>query len=123
MSPVYRTLGKGNPVRPGGETDTPGTGRCRKDRKMSFLLAAAAVVVAAPLVAAVLVTVASLHEDASRSLGGRPPGVLTAAARRLLRVRTSTSTSAGSDAGHRHPAGQPPVDGTDGFLQSPVDLE
>jgi hypothetical protein len=88
---------------------------------MSFLLAAAAVIVAAPLVAAVLVTVASLHEDASRSLGGRPPGVLTAAARRLLGVRTRAS--AGSRAGQRHEAGQPPVDGTDGLLPSPTDPE
>jgi len=88
---------------------------------MSFLLAAAAVVVAAPLVAAVLVTVASLREDASRSLGGRPPGVLTAAARRLLGVRTRAS--ADSRAGPRHEAGPPPVDGTDELLPNPADFE
>ncbi len=58
---------------------------------MIFLLVAVAVVVGAPLIAAVLVTVASLREDSARSLGGRPPGVLTAAARRLLCVRTSGS--------------------------------
>jgi len=88
---------------------------------MSFLLAVAAVVVAAPLVAAVLVTVASLREDASRSLGGRPPGVLTAAARRLLGVRTRAS--AGSRTGPRHEAGPPPVDGTDELLPNPADFE
>jgi|SRR5215472_8852483 len=88
---------------------------------MSFLLAAAAVVVAAPLVAAVLVTVASLREDASRSLGGRPPGVLTAAARRLLGVRTRAS--AGSRAGPRQEAGPPPVDGTDELRPNPADFE
>ena len=59
---------------------------------MVFLLVAAAVVVAAPLAAAVLVTVASLREDSARSLAGRPPGFLTAAARRLLRLRTSAGT-------------------------------
>jgi hypothetical protein len=53
---------------------------------MVFLLVAAAVVVGAPLAAALLVTVASHHEDAGRTLTGRPPGVLTATARRLLRV-------------------------------------
>ena len=92
---------------------------------MSFLLAAAAVVVAAPLVAAVLVTVASLREDASRSLGGRPPGVLTAAARRLLGVRTraSADSRAGSRADPRHEAGPPPVDGTDELLPNPADFE
>jgi hypothetical protein len=60
---------------------------------MIFLLVAAAVVVAAPIIAAVLVTVASLREDSAHSLGGRPPGLLTAAARRLLCLRTSGSAS------------------------------
>ncbi len=44
---------------------------------MIFLLVAAAVVVGAPIIAAMLVTVASLHEDSAHSLGGRalaPPG-------------------------------------------------
>lgn len=54
---------------------------------MIFLLIAAALVVGAPLVAAVLVSVASIHEDAAKSLAGRPPGLLTAAARRLLQAR------------------------------------
>jgi hypothetical protein len=53
---------------------------------MIFLLVVAAVVVAAPLGAAMLVTVASRHEEAGRTLTGRPPGLLTACARRLLRV-------------------------------------
>jgi hypothetical protein len=69
---------------------------------MIFLLVAAAVIVAAPLVAAVLVTVASLREDSARSLTGRAPGVLTAAARRLVCLRTSASTSP------RRSAGLPP---------------
>jgi hypothetical protein len=56
---------------------------------MDFLLIAAAVVVGAPLAAALLVTVASHHEDAARTLTGRPPGWLTATARRLLRVPTA----------------------------------
>ena len=81
---------------------------------MIFLLVAAAVVVAAPLAAAVLVTVASLREDSARSLAGRPPGVLTAAARRLLCLRTSAGTGKGRS------AGQPPADGL--FLSS-ADLE
>ena len=71
---------------------------------MIFLLVAAAVIVAAPLVAAVLVTVASLREDSARSLTGRAPGVLTATARRLLCLRTSAGTSP------RPSAGQPPAD-------------
>jgi hypothetical protein len=57
---------------------------------MIFLLVAAAVVVAAPLVAALLVTVASLREDSARTLTGRPPGLITAAARRLC-LRTGDS--------------------------------
>jgi hypothetical protein len=65
---------------------------------MILLLVAAAVLVAAPIVAAVLVTVASLREDAARSLTGRPPGPLAAAARRLLCLRTSADNHAGSPA-------------------------
>jgi hypothetical protein len=72
---------------------------------MVFLLVAAAVVVAAPILAAVLVTVASLHEDSARSLTGRPPGLLTAAARRILCLRTSASTVA------RRSVGLPPAHG------------
>jgi hypothetical protein len=44
----------------------------------------AAVVVATPLAAAVLVTFASLREDAAHSLGGRPPGWIEGLVRRLL---------------------------------------
>lgn len=53
---------------------------------MVFLLVAAAVVVGAPLAAALLVTVASHREEAARTLTSRPPGPITATARRLLRV-------------------------------------
>ena len=51
---------------------------------MIFLLIAAALVAGAPLVAALLVSVASIREDAAKSLAGRPPGPLARAARRLL---------------------------------------
>ncbi|HSR84824.1 MAG TPA: hypothetical protein VLM11_11660 [Streptosporangiaceae bacterium] len=81
---------------------------------MIFLLVAAAVIVAAPLAAAVLVTVASLREDSARSLARRPPGLLTAAARRLLSLRTT------SDAGQPGPLGLPPADE---LLLTDVDLE
>lgn len=57
---------------------------------MIFLLVALAAVVAAPMAGALLVTFASLREDAAHSLAGRPPGVLTAAARRLLRLRAGS---------------------------------
>jgi hypothetical protein len=77
-----------------------------------FLLVAAAVVVAAPLAAAVLVTVASLREDSARSLAGRPSGWLTAAARRLLRARTSAGAS-------RPRTGEKPA--TDWLFQDHVD--
>ena len=75
-----------------GEGATPTPADDERMRKMIFLLVAAAVVVAAPFAAAVLVTVASLREDSARSLNGRPPGLLTAAARRLLCLRTSPGT-------------------------------
>jgi len=52
-----------------------------------FLLIAAALVVGAPLIAALLVSIASIYEDATKSLAGRPPGLLAAAARRLLQAR------------------------------------
>ena len=54
---------------------------------MDVLLVVAALVVAAPIAAAVLVTLASHREDLSRSLAGRPPGLLSAAARALLCLR------------------------------------
>jgi len=53
---------------------------------MIFLIVAAALVAGAPLVAAVLVSVASVREDAAKSLAGLPPGLFAAAARRLLRA-------------------------------------
>jgi hypothetical protein len=55
---------------------------------MIFLVVAGALIVGAPIVAMILVSIASLREDAARSLGGSPPGALAAAARRLLSVRT-----------------------------------
>jgi hypothetical protein len=51
---------------------------------MIILLVVAAVVVSAPIVAAVLVTVASLREESAYTLCSRPPGRLEAIARRLL---------------------------------------
>lgn len=81
---------------------------------MIFLLVVAAVVVAAPLAAAVLVTVASLREDSARSLAGRPPGLLTAVARRLLCLRTGPAE--GKD--------RPPwLPSADGRAQNQDDLE
>jgi hypothetical protein len=61
---------------------------------MIFLLVAGALVVGAPILAAILVAAASLREDAERSLAGRPPGKLAAAARRLLSVRTESARAA-----------------------------
>lgn len=81
---------------------------------MIFLLVAAAVVVAAPLAAAVLVTVASLREDSARSLNRRPPGLLAAASRRLLCLRTGPEP--GSD---RAPA----LPTADSSSPSPEELE
>jgi hypothetical protein len=60
---------------------------------MIFLLIAAALVAGAPLVASVLVSVASLREDAAKSLTGRPPGPVARAARRLLQARVGGSGS------------------------------
>lgn len=72
---------------------------------MIFLLVVAAVVVAAPLGAAMLVTVASRHEEAGRTLTGSPPGLLAACARRLLRVPSSVRRSPA-----RHAARDPEFD-------------
>ena len=49
-----------------------------------ILLVLAAIVTGAPIAAALLVTIASLREDAEQSFSGRPPGLLTATARKLL---------------------------------------
>jgi hypothetical protein len=70
---------------------------------MVVLLVAAAAVVGAPLVAALLVSVASLREEAEHNLASRPRNWIEAAARRLL----------GFDAGNRRPprgapGGRPP---------------
>jgi hypothetical protein len=53
---------------------------------MIILLALAAVVVAAPIAAALLVSLASLREDARHSLGGKAPSWFASAVRRLLSV-------------------------------------
>ena len=58
---------------------------------MIFLLVAAALVVGAPLGAAILVSFASRREDAAHTLTGRPPGPVTAMARRLLCSPTEAS--------------------------------
>lgn len=54
---------------------------------MIILLALAAVLVATPIAAALLVSLASLREDARHSLGGKAPSGLARAARRLLSVQ------------------------------------
>ena len=57
---------------------------------MIILLTAIAVLITGvPLTAAVLVTLASRHEEHARSIAGRAPGVLTNAARRLLGFRAT----------------------------------
>jgi hypothetical protein len=57
---------------------------------MIILLTAIAVLITGvPLTAVVLVTLASWHEEHARSIAGRPPGVLTGAARRLLGFRAT----------------------------------
>jgi hypothetical protein len=56
---------------------------------MIILLVAAAVLTGAPLVAVVLVTIASLREDAGHTLSGRAPNWIDAAARRLLSFDSS----------------------------------
>jgi hypothetical protein len=58
---------------------------------MIILLVLAGVVVGAPILAALLVSIASLREDAEHSLAGRAPGWITAAARRLLRMSSAGS--------------------------------
>src|SRR5215475_9055670 len=63
----------------------------QEGRAMIFLLVAAALVAGAPLIAVVLVSVASVREDAAKSLAGHPPGALTSLARRLLRARMGGS--------------------------------
>ena len=57
-----------------------------KRKEMIILLALAAVVVAAPIAAALLVSLASLREDARQSLNGKAPSWVARAARSLLSV-------------------------------------
>jgi hypothetical protein len=54
---------------------------------MIVFLVAAGLVVGSPLIAAVLVTIASHREDSAGSLTGRAPGPVEATARRLLSYR------------------------------------
>lgn len=54
---------------------------------MIILLVLAAVVVGAPIGAAILVSLASLREDAKHSLAGTAPSPIAWAARRLLKVQ------------------------------------
>lgn len=54
---------------------------------MIILLALAAVLVATPIAAALLVSLASLREDARHSLSGKAPSGIARAARRLLSVQ------------------------------------
>ena len=54
---------------------------------MIILLVLAAVVVGAPIGAAILVSLASLREDAKHSLAGKAPSPIAWAARRLLKVQ------------------------------------
>ena len=75
---------------------------------MIFLLVAAALVVGAPLAAAILVSFASRREDAEHTLTGRPPGPVTAIARRLL----CSPTDARRTATGRRTATRGPVAGS-----------
>jgi hypothetical protein len=54
-----------------------------------LLVVVAAIITGVPLVAVVLVTIASLREDAGRTLTSRAPNRLDAAARRLLSFQPS----------------------------------
>jgi hypothetical protein len=58
---------------------------------MIFLVAGAALLAGAPLIAAALVSVASVREDAAKSLAGFPPGPLARAVRRLLQASVGGS--------------------------------
>jgi hypothetical protein len=71
---------------PGGRLAGVGTASGKRTT-MIILIVLAAVVVGAPIAAAILVSLASLREDAKHSLAGRAPGPMARAARRLLRVQ------------------------------------
>jgi hypothetical protein len=76
-----------------------------------IVIVIAAVVVGSPLIAAALVTFASLREDAAHSLGGRPPGLIAATVRRLLGNVAPARPSA-SRRRHRRPGnGRPDLAG------------
>ncbi len=72
-----------------------------------LLVIAAAIVAGVPLVAVVLVTIASLREDAGRTLTSRAPNWIDAAARRLLSFQTGRPPRRGVKRGpRRRPAGK-----------------
>jgi hypothetical protein len=78
---------------------------------MIILLVAAAVVVALPLIAAALVSIASRREDSGKTLLGRAPDRLDAAARRLLSVQSGGfSRRSGPQVPRRHTAGRDEAD-------------
>ena len=76
---------------------------------MIILLALAAVVVAAPIAAALLVSLASLREDARQSLSGKAPSWVARAARSLLSVPSRGAGRRGGPELHSPPPhpGQP----------------
>jgi hypothetical protein len=61
-----------------------------------LLVVAAAIITGAPLAAVVLVTIASLREDAGRTLTSRAPNWIDAAARRLLSFQSAGPARGGS---------------------------
>ena len=72
-----------------------------------LLVVAAAIITGAPLAAVVLVTIASLREDAGRTLTSRAPNWIDAAARRLLSFQTGRpARRAVRRAPRRRPAGK-----------------
>ncbi len=73
---------------------------------MIILLVAAAIITGAPLVAVVLVTIASLREDAGHTLTSQAPNRIDAAARRLLSFDSGgPARRAAKRAPRRRPAG------------------
>jgi hypothetical protein len=58
------------------------------DLMIVLLIAISAVAISAPVVAAVLVSMASRYEDAAWTLGDQPPGRICAAGRRLVDFHT-----------------------------------